>query len=669
MTPNDRTDGVPDVFCLTTGIDELNRILSGGDSDSTGFLVRKGRGQDEWEMPIVLINGATGTGKTTLALQIAFSAAGITAGAGAATPSTRWLPFFYALEQTPLSLNNMALEFGCFEYASRPAAEQPCLCDLADPETEIQTLDQKPRIYLCHLSPRPITRADNQDVFERRFDELSHMVEKAVEAADNRFLVVFFIDSINAFSLAPLGRNEIHRLFSLFRSRRVLAVVTMEHHQQNLGSAEYESLECAKFLSDITITLEKDSSSGYLQHYLEIEKSRVAHQVLGKHLYKIRTHRDAESISLDPRTGIVLYPSIHSVLSRAIAQRGKEKQTPPGFVVCKEDDDLHNVILRERVQAGECLAVIGPRGSHKLALGINLATGHSGEPQGAASPTRLLIVNFGGSGHFEFSGVAWTQDRARFAQFGALEQSGTGDRNMKLWLTKYGPAQLQQNRAAEQENDTASMLTFRIGQLAPEECFHIIDKTIENARQDKVPFSSVLLSDIAELHGGFPLLASDPLFLPALIDLFTTRGLVSVCIGVDADQPVANANLNFALLSRADYRIVLSHYPKKDELYERIIRKAQGERLETLEEQLVALVIDNVSGKHYGRQPRWLSVEEDPKNERKKILHCDLEPPPKIVKRAQRAANGSVPAAGGGIVETPAETAARPAPEQPPNTA
>jgi hypothetical protein len=146
-------------------------------------------------------------------------------------------------------------------------------------------------------------------------------------------------------------------------------------------------------------------------------------------------------------------------------------------------------------------------------------------------------------------------------------------------------------------------------------------------------FSSVLLSDTAKLLSGFPLLVHDPVFLPALIDLFKERKLVTVCIGVDTEQPRTNAGINFTLSSRADYRIVMSHYPEKSALYKDIVdhrdivrqgqRTTDVEKIEPLQEQLVSLVIDNVSGKHYGREPRWLRVI--PKKEGK-VLLCETEP-------------------------------------------
>lgn len=605
------------VVYLSTGIQELDSILSMSEEKivdgrrSGGFLIGRGERRSELETPIILISGATGTGKTTLALQIAFNAA----------REKKWLPCFYTLEQTALSLQNLAFNFGGFEDF-RQAREREhgevskMFCNLADAgQGGIDFGKNIDRIHLCHLSPRPISEVGNQDVFERRFAELRHMVETVSENVSNETFVVFFIDSINAFSLSPLSRNEIHRIFSLFRSNHILAILTMEHHQGYYGGAEYSSLECAKFLSDIVISLEKDSSKDYLLHFLEIEKSRVSRQVLGKHLYKIRTYKDAASIRMDPRTGIVLYPSIHSVLSRVTTQRFRRGPQPKEFIVCERDDDLWRIILTESIKAGECLAIVGPPGTHKLALGMNLSTGHSKD-----SATKLLIVNFGGSGDFRFRGVAWTKNREGFGELQTDRRIKAADRHMKFWQTDY-----HCGFQASREEASATIITFKIGQVAPEECFHIIDKIIEKSAKDGVPFSSVLLSDAAELCSGFPLLAADPLFLPALVDLFATRNLVSVCIGVDIEQPIVNAEINFSLLSRADYRIVMSHYPEKPELYEDIIRgQAKSEEARYLKEQLVCLVIDNVSGKHYGREPRWLWVEQV--SDTQKVLHCDRDP-------------------------------------------
>jgi hypothetical protein len=124
---------------------------------------------------------------------------------------------------------------------------------------------------------------------------------------------------------------------------------------------------------------------------------------------------------------------------------------------------------------------------------------------------------------------------------------------------------------------------------------------------------------------GFPLLREEPLFLASLIDLFRDKGLVSVVIGVREENSLST-DMYFALESSADYRLYLSHYPTPYDLAGEILgRRAVGIKraAPVLSEQRVNVVLDNVTGKHYGREPRWLHVEESPRaQKRHKILHC-----------------------------------------------
>ena len=138
----------------------------------------------------------------------------------------------------------------------------------------------------------------------------------------------------------------------------------------------------------------------------------------------------------------------------------------------------------------------------------------------------------------------------------------------------------------------------------------------------------MLLSDTAELCTGFPLLRSDPIFLSALLDLFQTRKLTSVCIGVHGESQ-ASKDLDFALQARADYRISLLHYPRTYELTQQIAQKASdssGAVNGELYQQAVSLIIDNVTGKHYDRTPRWLWVIEPDVAGLPKVLNCGASP-------------------------------------------
>lgn len=610
--PNENT-----IF-LDTGIDTLNRLLAIG-VDKPGLLISLKKDGHQ-ETPVVIISGASGTGKTTLALQIAFNAA-----------AQDYYPCYYSLEQSPESLNNIATNFGYFLDAIEEKESEIQFCNLEDElNFNHEILDCHKKIHLCHFSPRPISDVNNKNVFEQRLAELHHITDaykeslkhprNQINGKKNGF-PIFFIDSLNSFSSTPLERNEIHRLFTLFRNNHIPVIFTMEHPQNYIDGSELTYLECAKFLSDVSISLTKESTKGYLQYYLEIEKSRMCLQGLGKHLYKIRTKTVAQQVPLDPRTGIVLYRSMHSVLSDA--RRNVSITNFDEIKICDplsdadfknpqfNDNGLYRIINTDKVKKGKCLSIIGPQGTHKLALGINIAMGSPiNKNTNEEEHARLLVVNFGSSGDFEFRNVAWVNSRKDCRN---LQKKDKGEGNqVKFWKTDY----LIKKETNNKDGLLVTFLTFKIGSLAPEECFNIIDKVILNAECGC--YSSVLLSDTAELCNGFPMLVSDPLFLPALIDLFTEYGLFTICIGVDTKQPGLNTDINFALSSRADYRINTYHHPSTSELLNVIVDHNHQDK-----EQDVCVIIDDVYGKHYKRAPIWLKV--DSKGENENTLLCIMD--------------------------------------------
>jgi KaiC/GvpD/RAD55 family RecA-like ATPase len=628
-------------YYLSTGIKELNEILemdkplSKISAEKGGFRIGQKDEIKGLETPIILINGETGAGKTTLMLQIAFCAA----------RGNIWIPCFCSLEQSVRSLEDVSNSFDEFTEVENqivPSDKQSAVFgeengvnpkkqvnffDLADSHwDEVEYNNEIPNIYVCHLSPKPISESENSDVFQARLDQLEHIIEKSQKMDKlGRAIPVFFLDSMNAFSTYTLKRNEIYRLFALFRNHHIPAVISMEHHVNTSLDQDLDCVQNAKFLADIVISLTKNGSDNYLKYFLEIEKSRVSRQALGKHIYKIRTATVARKVQYDRRTGIVLYPSVHPVLSKA---REQESIQSTAYLVSENDKDLRRITIENHVKSGACFSIIGPPGSHKLALGMNIAMGY----HESHSPS-MLIVNFGGSGEYNFRGVAWTKSRSycRNLKSVTYEKPGDGKLDIHPWkqdflctTEKTSKTALEQIKGDPQTKVT--LLTINIGQITPEECFFMIEKAISEAQTCKQPFSSVLLSDTAELCNGYPLLASDPLFLPALIDLFAARRLVTVCIGVDAGESARNKDVNFSLSSRADYRIVLSHYPDVRSLSERIVEN-RNLSSNPKKEQFVCLVVDNVTGKHYGRQPRWLSVLEKGNN---KALLCKMDPKVKM---------------------------------------
>ena len=595
---------------LQTGNDHLDDLLSPDRKKGIkgGILIGSGSKRSDMETPIVVIEGMTGTGKTTLALQIAHAAA----------KQHNWVVLYYSLEQTFQSLYRVASNFGLIESEGEPVVE---FFDVQTADTEIQFDSKESKIHFCHLSPRPFIKKEEKDVFEQRFAELNHVFNEVTEILKEQVFILVVIDSITALAGGrSLERNEIYRLFSLFRNYHIPGLITLEMHSELTSESEEIFFECTRFLSDIVISLTKGFKSEYYLNFIEIIKSRVGRQALGKHLYKMRTLPSANESSEKEPLGIVVYPSIHYVLSKARGQITIKQDNQKNFIIDKtyetkdEKKDLCLIFDNNFIMPNSCTAITGPNGTHKLALGINLAMGHF-ENQ----TTNLLIINFGGTGEFNFQGIAWTNFNKKWSKLKRNPASFTGTL-MKYWHTVYGIGN-------SDSDPVVTITTFKIGQLSPEECFDAIEKTISRADEHKRPFSSVLLINTAELCTGFPLLKAEPLFLPALLDLFAIHGLVSICIGVEDKMEVINREANFTLLAKADYRIVMSHYPSIENLSRGYVEASEKKEEPRLKEQLISLVLDNVTGRHYMRQPKWIRVEECEKDGKiTKRLHCENRP-------------------------------------------
>lgn len=582
---------------LSTGDVELDKLLA-ADMPRGGLLAgRSGRdGRTLEETSVVLIKGGAGVGKTTLALQIASAIATGKPDYGAA-----WAVLFVSLEQTADSLLKSVKNFA---FGSQEHAET--FLDLAVGPPKYLAGN---RVYLTRLSPLPISDLQSEDTFETRFAELEHIVDKGSRSGRQPFLFCV-IDSLNAFTGSPLNRSQLYQLFTLFRGKRIPLVATLEQPDQSFGSSL--NSETASFLADIVIELSRDTKHDYLQFFIEISKSRVCRQGLGKHLYKTRTAENAKEVGAPNRTGIVVYPSVHFIVSQA---RREKTDTPSvGFSIAPE---LAPLLLQKTIRRPACFALHGPPGTHKLALGLNLGVSY------VRNQAKLLVVTFGGQGEIHFPGVAWVGSRAylrglrRSKNLSPLDRVGT-------------KAQIVTFSASHRGRRTVlAQLTFQIGVLTPEECLHRIRHVLEEATP---PFQSVLLCDTAELCTGFPLLRRDPMFFAALLDLFETKGLLTVGIGVQAAGDPWLREINMALMAKASHRIGLWHFPEVESLMKRMVERASRPSGGTacrrlLTEQLVSAVIDNVTGKHYKRQPKWIWVEERKGKEHKtkppKVLHCE----------------------------------------------
>jgi len=459
-----------------------------------------------------------------------------------------------------------------------------------------------------------------------------------VQCADKTFNPLFVIDSLNAFTGEPLTRSQLYQLFTLFKAKHVPLIVTLEKPEKAFP-AEAPEIETACFLADIVIKLKSDAGAGYLQTFLEVPKSRVCQQGLGRHLFKTRTKEDAEAVD-DQRKGLVVYPSVHFIIQQArlSSRNSKEKPAHPEFALAKGLDVL---LVEDYIEGPACIALQGPQGTHKLAVGLNLGFSY------VDNRAKLLVVSFGGQGEIDFKGVAWLKSQKYLGQRirGPVKASSEGTKQTLLRYKRVDDKKT--GRTAE-----VAVLNFHIGQLTPEECIYRVEQVLKEEREieerdsgntqksesDRCKrFYSVLLSDTAQLCTAFPLLGKDPVFFATLLDLFWSEEMLTVGIGVHSPDTPALKEINLALMAKATQRMVFSQSPHVEELMEDMVKwrrnqPAPGDAASSisssiLNEQLVSVVVDNVTGKHYKRQPQWVWVEEEPAGKPKsakkpKVLQC-----------------------------------------------
>jgi KaiC/GvpD/RAD55 family RecA-like ATPase len=259
----------------------------------------------------ILIKGRPGTGKSTLALQMAVACT--------------WRPnhyssIFFSLEESCGNVWKKAQNLGWdqkirqvfylddIDDASSPERIGRALKDLLTQPGCCEMLQEKdknskhthsdciePCVLLPMLSPRSISPDERgpDSLFWERYKQLEKLLigakwlrkegeNKAKGIPDIRLAC---IDSLNVFGDQLLTRTELFKLFDLFTRYGVIGVFTAEQH---LEGGESSSTDAANYLADIVINLQMEEDNGYAVRYFEIEKSRYQHEVYGKHPLRMR---------------------------------------------------------------------------------------------------------------------------------------------------------------------------------------------------------------------------------------------------------------------------------------------------------------------------------------------------------------------------------------------
>ena len=541
----------------------------------------------------IVISGIPGSGKSTLALQWAVKCA--------SRPENWSNAVYITLETTVEEMIAKAEPFGCTEWlrelmvedefddSASPIQLAEKLRDILlnrDGDVLVSGFPHHPdslahptrRVLLTSLSPRPMFREkEGQSLFVRRYNQLERLLlaarmlqEEATrtggpnsrnweawrkhisrrESNNERedippVLPIFVIDSLNMFGKEKLTRDEVYRLFSLFRKHERIGVFTVEAAQES----PFDST-----MTDVVVSLTNENEGGYLTQYFSIEKSRYFNHVGGLHPYKSVSLKRRDSgtpetfdappiLGLDeeprkPRTGLQVFPSLHYLGLRTKPRDDVDGTTSTASPNDGLTDKIFGIkgfarILPPLDTAEPIVAIEGPLGTFKTSFAMNflalgLCEGQSGLLIRLSSVPLCQAGEHGMKSHTvstglpEFSWEKWVEDdidRSGSWRNVAPEPKAT----VKRW-------KMSEPKDEKEENTCLIEVDFKGGMLLPEEFMDIIRNIMMRTNIKRVVFD-----DVGQIGVSYPLLqhskTTGDLFLPAFVNIMRNAKAALVLIG------------------------------------------------------------------------------------------------------------------------------------------
>lgn len=359
---------------------------------------------------------------------------------------------------------------------------------------------------------------------------------------------ILFLDGLSILSLEKRGRLELADLIRKLRQCCLLAVIAYEPSRGIEESIDHQV--------DLVIELEEKhvkTPIDYVLHELHFKKSRYQEAALGWHQYKIRG------------CGLEIYPSVHfqvhshlymasqwteslhAVRPKPKPRTGKstrnqqsgtaadpnEIQTEWGWSVIEQ--------VLGGVKLGDSIALLGPRGTFKTTLTRDFlfrSRSHT-EPEHGPSPEDACSPEPGQSMNFQT------------AQHGLLVS--VIDNKYTLRVHEKCPlGRRPKDRCPGFAACCGHVFVFyqRPGAIAPPEFLHYLKTRLQVANP---PIRRLAFWDLTQLEHRFPLLANDPMFVPALLDLFKVK--LAPPAPPQAETPAPDRRVKSVFMGAANARL------------------------------------------------------------------------------------------------------------------
>lgn len=547
----------------------------------------------------IVISGKPGVGKSTLAFQFA---------AACASELNKGIAVYFSLDvdekqivkSMKYSQGNLNINYLCDYSTDEEGAPLPHDYNsnegLERAFRSILHRDEQgniiPQLILPKLSPRgisPDTSAKEDLIFLQRIDQLqkllrainSYNTQERKKKNDREPLVkLVAIDSLDVFGERTLTREEINRLFTLFKQYGIIGVFTM-------GSVGYDALTseamykaAVSYQADVVIELKREFYNNYTCSYFEIVKSRYIRHVLGHHPYKVENYQaSAQEDEADKDTNafsfkskdlikkIVVLPSLHYRISasensvvpysqeslenneendnRENDKKGNDDNYKKTIFGIREIVDIMPNHFKERsIDFPQIITITGSSGLFKSDIALNaLIAGivdyrHNG-----------LIVRLGDRDAFTLRGVRFEKelldrvgpeigpDGKKKCVYFYEKKLRNGEPNkytLKGWsiLKDHADPQLLE-------------VTFKNGALLPEEFVDEICKIINVYKIRRVVFV-----DLKYIGSSYPFLVnsdtSGDLFLSAFVHIMRNYGMHVIMSSSESGLDVSDVELSKA---------------------------------------------------------------------------------------------------------------------------
>ncbi|MBW8014835.1 MAG: hypothetical protein FVQ82_01490 [Planctomycetes bacterium] len=582
---------------------------------------------------IVLVKGAMGTGKTTLATQM----------------------------MVQMAKANINCEYWC-SNEEKKAIENTATSFKFCQEKDLKTMP----IYIESIGKdyeKIVTEGPKQDTFFSSFFDL-------INNKLNNNTQVLFLDSLNMSQATHLNRQELWKIFKKYKDKKTLLSIFLLEDYGTDGSEKVRQLisDC-EFLADVVIEMGEKSRHGYQTKSIKVKKRHYGKQVYGDHFYKIcPADNPMPSFDVNDSTGIVVYPSIHRYLSRA-RESVKEPRLVNTGVTHLDSIFLGGSAKKQKIEKGcidsdSCIVISGERGGHKLPLGLNLLMGgmwridnkkivadddvllilldEEADIQIAAAATAINTHLFTG---VEIPAELNTLDNGNYIQWHSsnnkhprekkcpyfnLHEHEELNRGKKVQFHSYC-AEIGAKDSQNKDCRKLMVAGFRPGCVTPEEFIYTVDRLLTPSGSNRQRFGRVLFLSTAHLQNRFPLLGSSELFVPALVDLFKSKDVISIF--VDVQGRGSDEKLSFGLAALADYIICVNEFSSENQYNVTFPDKLESPKREfyshSFDKQSSRYVtsmihVENVRGKEYSRPCHAVTVgpTEDGKGNELFILNA-----------------------------------------------